>query len=102
MRLAGILLSMAWAALDGATLERLSLDDMIQKSTQIVSGKVTGSTTVKRGPVVYTQYRVQVDNQWKGPQAAQLNVSVAGGRQGAMVQTFSGSPQLAEGQEYVL
>ena len=31
--------------LQGATLERLSLDDMIAKSTAIVRGKVTGPRT---------------------------------------------------------
>ncbi|MBL8231889.1 MAG: hypothetical protein JNL98_25550 [Bryobacterales bacterium] len=88
--------------LPAATLEKLSMDDMIQKSTEIVSAKVTGTSSIVRGPVVYTRYRVSVSEQWKGATAKEMDVHVPGGRHGSFVQTFSGSPTLTEGTEYVL
>ncbi|MBI3682786.1 MAG: hypothetical protein HY235_20615 [Acidobacteria bacterium] len=89
-------------SLQAATLERLTLDDMIQKSTAIVSGKVTGSSTVLRGTVIYTRYRIRIADQWKGSGAAETEIYVPGGKYGSMVQTFSGSPALSDGQDYVL
>ena len=51
----------AWVLpLPGATLERLSLDDMIARSTTIVRGKVTASWAAFTGSVIYTHYQVQV------------------------------------------
>jgi len=102
MRFAGILVIAGLSALPAATLQKLSLDDMIQKSTRIVRGKVTGSTTVMRGPVIYTEYRVQPADSYKGGSSAEIHVFVAGGKYGSVTQTFSGSPRLREGQEYVL
>lgn len=88
--------------LSAATLEQLSLDTMIQKSTGIVGGTVTDVSTELRGPVVYTRYRVQVSERYKGTAGAQMDVFVPGGRYGTLTQTFPGSPALAKGQEYLL
>jgi len=38
----------------GATLERLTRDDLIAKSTAIVRGKVISSYASFRGPIIYT------------------------------------------------
>src|SRR6266568_3771174 len=43
-----------------ATMGRLSLDDMITRSTTIVRGKVTGSWAAYTGSVIYTHYQIQV------------------------------------------
>lgn len=95
--------------LPAATLEKLSLDDMIQKSTEIVRGKVSVQAAVVRGPVVYTRYRVAVAAQYKGSPASAGSVDVyvpggevPGGKSGSLVQRFAGAPNLVEGQEYVL
>ncbi len=100
------LISALWfaaAVLGGAaTLEQLSLDEMIQKSTSIIQGKVTGTTSLVRNSVIYTCYQVQVTQRWKGPDAAQQTVCIAGGSAQGMRQTFPGAPQLAAGQDYVL
>ncbi len=87
-----------------ATLERLSLDDMIQKSTEIVRGKVSAQPAVVRGTVVYSHYRVTVAEPYKGNAAAgsSLDIYTPGGRNGVVVQRFAGAPQLSEDQEYVL
>lgn len=87
---------------EAATLERLSLDDMIRQSTGIVAGRVTGAAPLRRGSVLYTQYRVRVSGQYKGQFGQEVQVCVPGGRDGALTQTFSGSPKLVEGQEYML
>jgi len=88
--------------LQAATLERLSMDDLIQKSTEIVRGRVVACQFTQRGPVIYSVSRIQVLERWKGASAAVVEVQVPGGRLGGIRQTFSGAPQLTEGQEYVL
>lgn len=98
----GIWLAAFGMLLPGATLERLSLEDMIAKSTAIVRGRVAGSYAARRGPIIYTHYRIQVSQRWKGPEAAELDVVVPGGSANGLRQTFSGAPKLAEGSDYVL
>ncbi len=85
-----------------ATLEKLSLEQMINKSTAVVRGRVTGSSALRRGPVIYTVSRIQVLETWKGPEAATVDVAVPGGAYGGLRQHFSGAPSLEAGQEYVL
>lgn len=99
-------LSLCFVALAGllpaATLEKLSLDDMIQKSGDIVCAKVISSSTLARGPMIYTRYRVQVSQRLKGNAANVTEVVVPGGQNGAFRQTFSGAPVLTPGEEYML
>jgi hypothetical protein len=85
-----------------ATLERLSLDDMIAKSTAIVRGKVAGATATFSGPVIYTHYTIQVSEQFKGASQASVEVVVPGGVANGLRQSFSGAPVLNPGDEYVL
>src|SRR5450755_3502946 len=75
-----------------ATLERLSLDDMIAKSTVIVRGKVTDSSASYSGtaPVIYTHYTVQVSEWLKGVGSKSIDVVVPGGTVGNSRQSFSG------------
>jgi hypothetical protein len=80
----------------------MSLDDMIQKSTAIVRGRVTSSSAAFRGSIIYTHYQIQVLERWKGPSQASQEVLVPGGTVRGLRQTFSGSPQLVEGNEYLL
>ena len=85
-----------------ATLERMSLDDVIGKSTAIVRGRVAGSYVAQHGQVIYTHYTIAVSERMKGAVETQADVVVAGGTIGRKTQTFPGSPSLATGQEYVL
>lgn len=89
-------------ALPAATLERLSLDQMIAKSTAIVRGRVAGSYAATRGPIIYTHYRIRVSENWKGSGSGDLDVVVPGGSAGGLRQVFSGAPKLTEDAEYVL
>jgi hypothetical protein len=88
--------------LPAATLEKLGLDEMTEKSTAIVRARVTGSYGAAHGAVIYTHYRVEVAEQWKGAETGSLDVVVPGGAANGLRQTFSGAPKLATGREYVL
>jgi len=91
-----------WVApLPGATLERLSLDDVIQKSSDIVRAKVVGSTADFRGGVIYTHWKLQVTDRLKGGNQPALEVLVPGGDAQGFHQDVPGAPALVQGQEYL-
>lgn len=87
--------------LAATTLERLSLDEMIEKSTAIVRGRVGGCGAQFRGRIVYTFCSVQVLERLKGPEASLVSVATPGGNAGGVKQTFSGTPVLTQGTEHV-
>lgn len=91
-------LSGAWAS----TIERLSMEEMIAKSTRIVRGKIAGSEGVRRGGMIYTDYTFQVTESLKGTAAGTLRLSVPGGSVGLARQSFAGTPKLTSGEEYVV
>jgi hypothetical protein len=90
------------APLQSATLERLSLEDMIAKSTAIVRGTPVSSSAAFSGRVIYTHYAFQVAEIYKGEGAGTVDVAVTGGVVNGLRQKFSGAPELETGQEYVL
>lgn len=91
----------AAASVSATTLEKLALDDMITKSTEIVRGRVTSISSLRRGALILTQVRVAVTERWKGPEAASVDVFLHGGTFQGLRQTFSGTPELTQGSEYV-
>ena len=91
----------AACSLHGATLERLTLDDMIAKSTAIVRGQVQASHTIIRGSIIYTSFSVRILEQFKGPRTAEIEVVTPGGSYGRLNQAFSGTPRLTPGSEFV-
>jgi len=93
-----VCLAPAW----GATLELLSLNDLIVKSTTIVQAQVTGTSASYTGPVIYTHYKVTVLAQWKGAARSSIDVMVPGGTANGIRQIYPGVPQLVAGQQYVL
>jgi hypothetical protein len=84
-----------------ATLQQLSLDDMIAKSTAIVRGRVSASYCAFSGSVIYTHYSVQVSEQLKGSLSSTTDVAVPGGTVNNLRQTFDGAPVFHSGEEYV-
>jgi hypothetical protein len=90
------------APLPGATLLKLSLSDMIQKSTAIVHGTVQPTYSALRGSMIYTHYQIRVTNTYKGAAARNWDVAVPGGAANGIQQYFAGSPTLTPGQDYVL
>src|SRR5690606_4931892 len=109
-RLAAYLLPMLLLAgsVGAVTLEKLSLEEMIDSSTLIVRGTIGESASSHTGPVIETQYRVNVTEILKGPAGAsiagndKISVSLPGGVSGGLHQTFAGVPDLKSGDEYVL
>jgi len=95
------LLPFCMLPLQSATLERLTLTDMIAKSTAIVRGKVQTSYAAFSGRMIFTHYSVQVAEQLKGAKAATVDVAIPGGTANGTMQTFAGAPGLQAGQEYV-
>jgi hypothetical protein len=86
-----------------ATLERLSLGDMISKSTVIVRGRITGSYAAFAGtaPVIYTHYSIQVSEWLKGLGGNTTDLAVPGGVVNNVRQSFAGAPTFNPGDEYV-
>ncbi|HEY7389516.1 MAG TPA: hypothetical protein VH640_13465 [Bryobacteraceae bacterium] len=87
--------------LQSATLERLSLDNMIQKATAIVRATVTGSHVAQQGPLIYTHYTIHVTERFKGPAAASVDIVVPGGTLNNLRQSFAGTPSFRTGDDYV-
>ena len=93
------LFAMAAAA---ATLEKLTTEEMTQKATLIVRGRVSNCSGQMRGPVIYTACNVAVTERWKGAAGAAVQVWIPGGAAQGLVQTFTGTPKFTNGDEYVL
>jgi hypothetical protein len=100
LRLGSLLVALA--AAQGATLEYLSTDDLIDKSTAIVRARVLDSGARQHGPLLYTHFAVKVVERLKGKGPEQLDVAIPGGEAGRTRQTFAGAPVLARGGEYLL
>ncbi|HLK62067.1 MAG TPA: hypothetical protein VKU19_01410 [Bryobacteraceae bacterium] len=100
-----LVLALCSVPLQCATLERLSLNDMISQSAAIIRGKVTGSYAAFGGttasPVIYTHYSVQVSEWLKGSGGNTVDLAVPGGIVNNVRQTFSGSPTFKMGDECV-
>jgi hypothetical protein len=96
-----LVLTFGMSPLQSATLERLSLNDMIQQSTAIVRGTITGSHVAQQGPLIYTHYTIQVTELFKGPTQASVDFVVPGGTLNNMRQSFAGTPSFRTGDDYV-
>lgn len=95
-----ILAVLACCPAPAATLQQLSMDEMSQASTAIVRATITGSSASFTGSTIYTHYKLQISETWKGFPTAE--VMLPGGVSGSFRQTFPGVPQLKTGSEYVL
>ncbi len=96
-----ILLAMVAGLAGATTLERLSLDEMIVKSTAVLRGRVTSSYTAVHGPMIYTHFLVTVAERWKGPATGQGDIVIPGGTYRGLRQSISGAPKVTVGSEYV-
>jgi hypothetical protein len=91
--------TLGWSQLSGATLVQLSLADMIGQSTTIEHAKVAGAWAAFSGPAIFTHYKLQVSERWKG--TAVTEIVVFGGVANGVRQVYSGTPQLNAGEDYV-
>ena len=83
-----------------ATLQQLSMDQLTQSATAIVRARVTGSSASFTGSTIYTHYKLQISETWKGSPGTE--VMLPGGVAGGLRQSFPGVPTLQTGAEYVL
>ena len=84
------------------TLEKLPLDEMIQKSTSIVRAKVVDSYGAMLGQDIYTCYRLQVLENLKSATPQEVDVAVPGGVANGLRQMVAGAPTLNPGVEYIV
>ena len=90
------------ASLSATTLERLSMDQIISKSTYIVRAKVLGGSGMVSNRSIYTKYSLQVTDSLKGSADTAIDVLVPGGTASGMSQSIAGAPKLTIGTEMVL
>jgi hypothetical protein len=91
------------ARLQASTLQRLSLNDMIQKSTMIVRGTIQpGPSSALRGSLIYTHYQLSVTTAFKGTPGKTIDVAVPGGALNGIQQLVAGAPTFAPGQDCVI
>jgi len=108
MRLCSVIFASVAAFVAGAvpvsasTVQLLSNDDLVAKSTSIVRAKVLSETGMLRRSTIYTSYHVQVLEVLKGAAGTQLDVAVPGGVAQGLREIVSGAPKLQTGTEYVL
>jgi hypothetical protein len=103
MRVRLLILGLCLGALAaGATLERLTLEEMAARSTAIIRGRALSSSAAFVGSTIYTRTRFQVLERWKGPEASEVEVYAPGGTVGPLTQRYSGVPRFQSGQELVL
>jgi hypothetical protein len=97
----GFVLGLMALWLQCATLEQLSMSDMIAKSTAIVRARVVSSYAAMSGPVIYTHYQLQVSERYKGTALATVDLAIPGGVANGIRQVWSGAPQLDKGADCV-
>ena len=100
-KIAGLMLALCAASCTpAATLQQLDMDQMTQSATAIVRARVTGSSASFTGSTIYTHYKLQILETWKGFPVAEA--MLPGGVANGYRQTFPGVPELQTGTEYVL
>jgi hypothetical protein len=97
-------LTAAPSLIQAATLQQLSMDQMTDLATSVVRARVTGVsaavTTASGTPTIYTHYRLDISEVWKGNPVSE--VTMPGGTVNGQHQDFPGVPELKIGGEYVL
>jgi hypothetical protein len=100
-RVASFISVLVFASLAQAvTLQILSIDEMAQKSTSVVYGRILDSYGAFHGSMIYTHYHVRVSETWKGSNVTEI--MLPGGTANGYRQTFAGVPTLNSGESYVM
>ncbi|MBM3814556.1 MAG: hypothetical protein FJW20_23260 [Acidimicrobiia bacterium] len=93
---------LAAALLSAAVVPRLGIEQLVAESPRIVHGRVLGSHTARSGQFIWTHYRFQVLDNWKGDAPAEIIVSEPGGTLDGVTMEISGSVKFQTGEELVL
>jgi len=98
------LLALAVGLVNATTLQQLSMDEMIQKSTSVVRGRILGVSATERAGDIFTVYQVRVLENLKGTAqpGQQIEISVPGGELRGVRQPVAGAPSFVTGDDYVL
>jgi hypothetical protein len=102
LSVAGILALTTLLPSPATTLQRLSVDNLVDKSTGIVRATAKPVTSFQRSGMIYTVYRLEVSETLKGSPVATIEVAVPGGNYQGLHQAVAGSPVVRPGIEYVV
>jgi hypothetical protein len=97
-----VALALALLPLCATTLERMTVDQMIDKSTSVIRVRTISSRTEMLGRMIYTLNRVQVTDRWKGQGYEYMDVAIPGGSWNGYRQMVPGAPRMNTGGEYVI
>lgn len=98
------LLALVAGLVGATTLQQLSMDEMIQKSTSVVRGRIMGVSVTSRSGDIFTVYQVRVLESLKGSSqpGQSVEISVPGGELNGVRQPVAGAPSFTTGDDYVL
>jgi hypothetical protein len=86
------------------TVQRLGLEDLVNKAHTIVAGRVTNSRTYwsSNRKLILTNYTIQVDESIKGKAGRNLEVTTIGGKIGDVELHVAGMPSFKNGENAVV
>ncbi len=102
MRIVITLAISLFVVVHAATLEKLSVEEMSQKSTLVLKGRILSCAGELRGSVIYTRCQIAVHERWKGQSSDRTSFIVPGGTVRDIRQTFTGVPRFDPGLDYVV
>jgi hypothetical protein len=107
MRLSSILAALflfSAAALPGASVPRMSFEQVVRSSPRAVHGVVvrTWSAWDASRTAIWTHYEVRVSETLRGPAEGTFTISEPGGAVGDLAMRVPGAPRLSVGQQAVL
>lgn len=92
----------AGISMSASTLQQLTLEQMAEKSTEVVVGKATQCSPELKGKLVYTTCHLNVAERWKSsPHGKATSFSLPGGSANGIYQQFSGVPDIQLNKDYV-
>jgi hypothetical protein len=100
--LVGLILFCSFSS--ATTVQRLTLDDLVQKAQSIIHGKVRTVRThwSTDGKIILTTYTIDIEETIKGNSAKSLEVTTIGGKIGDLTLYVSGMPAFDAGESAVV
>jgi hypothetical protein len=99
-----VLILLATSQIAATTVEKFTLEDLVQKSSRIVLGKCvsTDSRWNAENTLILTTSRFAVSESFKGSTNGFITVTTVGGTLDGITQTVSGMPEFAPDEEVLL
>lgn len=89
------------SATSASTLQKLTVEQMAEKSTEVVVAKASRCTPELKGKLVFTTCRLVVSERWKTASQQATTVSLPGGSAQGVTQQFAGVPSILPDTQYV-